>query len=222
MKLRNKYIILYLRYINYWAEHLNGPPTPWGPGVLHFLHPNSFTRNPIHILVTCFPKNHFNIILRRFSWSSKMFNNQDWLCLSCHPQPTTTLHFYYCDNIKWQVCNISFLIMCNNQNNISWLIHRDRTKCVDINECTETRNGGCNMDCINTQGSFFCACSDGYILHTDQRTCIGNLLCGFMAVESKRNISKHYFWWNGNSCSFLHSNQVMIHQSLSTLRAWNQ
>lgn len=80
-----------------------------------------------------------------------------------------------------------------------WLMYRDRTKCVDINECTETRNGGCNMDCINTQGSFFCACSDSYILDTDERTCIGNLLClplistvGFMGSELMINILNLY------------------------------
>jgi len=53
-------------------------------------------------------------------------------------------------------------------------MNRDRTKCVDINECMDTRNGGCNMDCINTKGSYFCACSDNYVLDTDQHTCIGN------------------------------------------------
>ena len=29
------------------------------------------------------------------------------------------------------------------------------------------------MDCINTPGSYYCACSDRYTLDTDQRTCIG-------------------------------------------------
>jgi hypothetical protein len=64
--------------------------------------------------------------------------------------------------------------------NIMWLMYRDRTKCVDINECMETRNGGCTMDCINTQGSFFCTCSDNYVLDTDERTCTGNLLCHYL------------------------------------------
>jgi len=52
-------------------------------------------------------------------------------------------------------------------------MNRDRTKCVDINECMDMQNGGCNMDCINTKGSYFCACSDNYVLDTDKHTCIG-------------------------------------------------
>lgn len=34
---------------------------------------------------------------------------------------------------------------------------------VDINECNTT-NGGCAHMCNNTIGSFFCSCSDGYII----------------------------------------------------------
>ncbi|XP_055860226.1 fibrillin-2-like, partial [Biomphalaria glabrata] len=43
--------------------------------------------------------------------------------------------------------------------------------CVDIDECNETRP--CEQKCTNTEGSFLCACSEGYRLsYEDQSTCI--------------------------------------------------
>ena len=33
---------------------------------------------------------------------------------------------------------------------------------ADANEC-EINNGGCEHDCQNTLGSFFCSCRDGYL-----------------------------------------------------------
>ena len=44
---------------------------------------------------------------------------------------------------------------------------------TDINEC-EIKDGGCSNICINTAGSFHCACMDGYnIAEDDQYKCIG-------------------------------------------------
>ncbi|XP_078693848.1 uncharacterized protein LOC144923323 isoform X2 [Branchiostoma floridae x Branchiostoma belcheri] len=34
---------------------------------------------------------------------------------------------------------------------------------TDINECL-TNNGGCQHDCVNTAGSYYCTCRDGYLL----------------------------------------------------------
>lgn len=44
------------------------------------------------------------------------------------------------------------------------------TGCEDINECLNN-NGGCNQECINTPGSYHCACEDGYVLGHDKKTC---------------------------------------------------
>ena len=44
------------------------------------------------------------------------------------------------------------------------------TSCFDIIECHEN-NGGCQQNCVNTHGSFFCYCNIGYELRTDQRSC---------------------------------------------------
>jgi integrin beta 2 len=43
---------------------------------------------------------------------------------------------------------------------------------TDIDECSE-RNGGCELLCINSPGSFACGCQQGYILQPDGRTCKG-------------------------------------------------
>ena len=37
---------------------------------------------------------------------------------------------------------------------------------LDIDECL-TRNGGCEHNCTNTEGSFYCSCVDGYQLSND-------------------------------------------------------
>ncbi|XP_038072733.1 sushi, von Willebrand factor type A, EGF and pentraxin domain-containing protein 1-like isoform X11 [Patiria miniata] len=42
--------------------------------------------------------------------------------------------------------------------------------CKDIDEC-EQDNGGCKQHCINTPGSFYCACPNGYMLMDDGSTC---------------------------------------------------
>ena len=37
---------------------------------------------------------------------------------------------------------------------------------LEIDEC-KTRNGGCEHNCTNTEGSFYCSCVDGYQLTND-------------------------------------------------------
>ena len=34
---------------------------------------------------------------------------------------------------------------------------------IDIDECISD-NGGCDLNCTNTDGSYYCSCNDGYIL----------------------------------------------------------
>ena len=45
----------------------------------------------------------------------------------------------------------------------------------DVNECLHD-NGRCFQHCHNTDGSHYCACKEGYILSTDQRSCVGMVL----------------------------------------------
>ena len=43
---------------------------------------------------------------------------------------------------------------------------------LDINECSTLRDN-CEQVCINTNGSYFCSCNNGYILQNDNQSCIG-------------------------------------------------
>ena len=42
----------------------------------------------------------------------------------------------------------------------------------DIDECLEGLDG-CDQRCANTAGSYFCTCTDGYELESDNHTCTG-------------------------------------------------
>lgn len=45
------------------------------------------------------------------------------------------------------------------------------SSCTDIDECQFTLDPVCSQKCSNTQGSFRCSCTNGYILRPDLRTC---------------------------------------------------
>ena len=42
---------------------------------------------------------------------------------------------------------------------------------IDINECNDGHNGGCDHTCINTIGSYYCECNNGNILDSDGKGC---------------------------------------------------
>ena len=44
-------------------------------------------------------------------------------------------------------------------------------KLADVNECL-VDNGGCEQDCNNRIGDFYCSCRDGYHMGSDQVTCL--------------------------------------------------
>lgn len=44
-------------------------------------------------------------------------------------------------------------------------------------ECAKPDNGGCEQRCVNTLGSFKCACDPGYELAPDKKSCEGNSVC---------------------------------------------
>ena len=44
---------------------------------------------------------------------------------------------------------------------------------IEIDECKQSPNGGCNHTCTNTDGSYYCSCHDGYVLGNDTSSCIG-------------------------------------------------
>ena len=46
---------------------------------------------------------------------------------------------------------------------------------VDIDECS-VGNGGCQQECVNTAGSYHCACESGYNLNDNETDCDGSVL----------------------------------------------
>ena len=54
------------------------------------------------------------------------------------------------------------------------------TSFSDINECF-AKNGNCSQTCINTIGSYHCACRSGFQLTADNMTCIGTCTIGMLA-----------------------------------------
>ena len=44
---------------------------------------------------------------------------------------------------------------------------------IDNNECN-IKNGGCEQDCYNTAGSYYCICYTGYTLELNGHNCTGN------------------------------------------------
>lgn len=57
--------------------------------------------------------------------------------------------------------------------------------CADINECEDERGPPCQAParCRNTQGGFWCECSEPYVLGDDGRTCVGEPTPGGPARE---------------------------------------
>ena len=48
----------------------------------------------------------------------------------------------------------------------------DNHTCQDIDECKDN-NFGCSHTCLNTLGTAFCTCPEGFMLKEDWKTCTG-------------------------------------------------
>lgn len=44
---------------------------------------------------------------------------------------------------------------------------------TEEDECAKPDNGGCEQRCVNTLGSYQCACEPGYELGPDKKNCEG-------------------------------------------------
>ena len=56
---------------------------------------------------------------------------------------------------------------------------------LDINECSE--NHGCEDTCVNTEGSFYCACSDGFVVASNGMSCVPS--CGGKLTQAAGSFS---------------------------------
>lgn len=90
-------------------------------------------------------------------------------CAATRPDPSTALAI---PASRLDTGSIELLSdLMTRSLNCSVLYERNKSHCVDINEC-RFGNGGCSQDCINTRGSFRCTCSDRYYLAEDGRACL--------------------------------------------------
>ena len=69
---------------------------------------------------------------------------------------------------------------------------------LDVDECTVIMNG-CNQNCTNTNGSFFCSCQNGHELQNDNKTCIGK--CMFIRIFFSLYVFILFYYYSSNNCS---------------------
>ena len=65
----------------------------------------------------------------------------------------------------------SYSMYLSNNYNI-YLVFLCSTFSAEIDEC-EVMTDNCHQNCTNTEGSFTCSCSSGFILLSDERSCAG-------------------------------------------------
>jgi len=93
---------------------------------------------------------------------------------------------------------------------------------ADIDECQGDNKCSVNATCINTNGSYSCECSAGYMLLADQRTCDGELFISLsfvciipviffsdICLEADQNLFR----------KVLHNPQHVLHQLLPPVSA---
>ena len=97
----------------------------------------------------------------------------------CDHTCTNTKGSYYCTcksgyelhsdehSCNGRLCYFQWInsAMTSMLNDVSIFIYH-----VDVNECDQ-KNGGCEQNCGNTEGSFECSCNSGYQLELDGAGC---------------------------------------------------
>lgn len=76
--------------------------------------------------------------------------------------------FFFYGNIPYRMC-VQCALTC-----VFFLPEED--------ECAKPDNGGCEQRCVNTLGSFKCACDPGYELAPDKKSCEGNRVSGLVLM----------------------------------------
>ena len=88
---------------------------------------------------------------------------------TCH----NTAGSYYC------MCGTGFTLdansNCTGYCHVVYLFVSCRVLIIDIDECS-INNGGCEQQCTNTIGSYYCACNNSYTLNVDNHMCDGKLI----------------------------------------------
>ena len=91
----------------------------------------------------------------------------------CQHNCYNTVGSYYC------TCNTGWVLSSNGQTctGMSLSMHEIYCIiiiiCVDAIECSSSINGGCDQNCYNTVGSYYCTCNTGWVLASNGQTCTG-------------------------------------------------
>ena len=79
---------------------------------------------------------------------------------------TFVLHYMY--YLPHSICTYGLLIISRTKYKIHMAIYSA------VNQCG-SNNGGCQHNCIDTADGFRCTCNTGYSLHSNGRSCVGEL-----------------------------------------------
>uniref|UniRef100_A0A3Q0RIX3 EGF-like domain-containing protein n=1 Tax=Amphilophus citrinellus TaxID=61819 RepID=A0A3Q0RIX3_AMPCI len=82
--------------------------------------------------------------------------------------------------------------------------------CLDIDECEASGSGLCDHECVNTAGSFECRCRSGYVLASDQRSCI--------LIHNCNSSGKSDTLMSSGTCSFTCQDFMNMKNSLLQLK----
>lgn len=91
----------------------------------------------------------------------------------------------------------TFAAACTRVCNVHW-----RACFPEEDECAKPDNGGCEQRCVNTLGSFKCACDPGYELAPDKKSCEGNCIpCAPLFFVPQSDMSPSHRWQNIRAAS---------------------
>ena len=84
--------------------------------------------------------------------------------------------------VSFHISHLSCDFVYKVQKHVCWSSSYACALCADTNECN-TNNGGCEQECVNTDDSFMCECTSGYVLSSDGRHCNGKTYMYIIQVE---------------------------------------
>ena len=87
--------------------------------------------------------------------------------------------------------------------------------CTDIDECQEGLHS-CRQVCVNTNGSYECACKEGYSLRNDGSNCRGINHCASKLLAPMYRYDKYIIMYCVLMCGFLKI--FMLYTMLNTFR----